>query len=219
MHKIYIDSIFRTSDSKSSTDFKIQLHQPLEIQENMKLYITDVNIPNTWYAIEETNKHMYVRIYENSSFQDYILTLRIQNYNVSDLSVEIQSKLNAATSKGFIINLDTNTGKYTFNTALTNFTYEIFSDEKLKVLSDWKGRYYSRENPKTCNNVLRNFKDSIYSSTVPFISGFVNILNYESLYIRSNISNLSNIGPDGYSSNIIEQVNVSEGFGNLISFI
>ena len=38
MHKIYIDSIFRTNDSKSSNDFKIQLHQPLEIQENMKLY-------------------------------------------------------------------------------------------------------------------------------------------------------------------------------------
>ena len=46
----------------------------------------------------------------------------------------------------------------------------------------------------------------------------VNILNYESLYIRSNISNLSIIGPDGYSSNIIEKVNVSEGFGNLINF-
>ena len=148
MHKTYTDSVFRTSDSKSSTDFKIQLHQPLEIQENMKLYITDIHIPNSWYAIEETNKHMYVRIYENSSFQDYILTLNIQNYNVSDLSAEIQSKLNAATSKGFIINSNTNTRKYTFNTALTNFTYEIISDEKLKVLSDWRGRYYSKENPK-----------------------------------------------------------------------
>jgi hypothetical protein len=218
MHKIYIDSIFRTSDSKSSTDFKIQLHQPLEIQENMKLYITDINIPNTWYAIEETNKYMYVRIYENSSFRDYIITLTIKNYSMTDLAAEIQSKLNAAVNKGFVINLDTNTGKYTFNTTLTNFTYEIFSDSQLKVLTDWKGRYYTKENPKTCNNILRNFKDSIYSSTNPFVSGFVNILNYESLYIRSNISNLSNIGPDGYSSNIIKKVNVSDSFGNLINF-
>ena len=218
MHKIYIDSIFRTSDSKSSTDFKIQLHQPLEIRESMKLYITDVNIPNTWYAIEETNKHMYVRIYENSSYNDYLLTLNIQNYNMTDLSAEIQSKLNAATSKGFIINLDTNTGKYTFNTALTNFTYEIFTDSQLKILNDWKGRYYNKSNPKTCNNILRNFKDNIYSSVNPFVSGFVNILNYESLYIRSNISNLSNIGPDGHLSNIIKKIIVSESFGNLINF-
>lgn len=219
MLKIYIDSVFKTTDSKSNTDFKIQLKQPLEISQNMKLFITDINIPNSFYTIEETNKYLYVRIYENDRYNDYAVSLTPKNYSVIDLSTEIQTKLNAATNKTFNISFDANTGKYTFNTALTNFTYEIYSDDTLKTLKDWRGRYFNKDNPKSCNNVLRNYFSGLYSSTNPFISGFINTINYDSIYIRSNISNFSNIiSPDGSLCDIVKKVNINEGFGSLITY-
>ena len=57
----------------------------------------------------------------------------------------------------------------------------------------------------------------IYSKTEQFISGYINLLYSDALYLRSNISNLSNIGPLGYFSDIIKKVNVNAAYGNLIS--
>ena len=48
MNKIYIDSTFKTIDSKSDSDFRVNLTQPVEIKDDSKLYITDVNIPNSF---------------------------------------------------------------------------------------------------------------------------------------------------------------------------
>ena len=62
MQNIYIDSRFKTGDSKSNTDFRIQLQQPLELKESVKCAVCDVSIPNTWYSIEETNENMYIEI-------------------------------------------------------------------------------------------------------------------------------------------------------------
>jgi hypothetical protein len=45
--KIYIDSRYKTQDSKSNANFKIQLNENLKFPDNCGFYITDICIPNT----------------------------------------------------------------------------------------------------------------------------------------------------------------------------
>ena len=62
--KIYIDSKFKTLDSVSSSNFKIDLQSTLLFPENSVFYIDDVSIPHSWYSIEENiNDRIYLYIF------------------------------------------------------------------------------------------------------------------------------------------------------------
>ena len=49
---IYLDSRFRTSDSKSNADFKRDLGTSYYMPNNTSFFMDDVNISNTWYSID-----------------------------------------------------------------------------------------------------------------------------------------------------------------------
>ena len=49
--KIYIDSRFMSSDSQSSSNFKIDLPQNIDLPEDTVFYMDDICIPNSWYTI------------------------------------------------------------------------------------------------------------------------------------------------------------------------
>ena len=50
---IYIDSRYKTADSISNTDFKLQLSENIKFPENSGFYITNICIPHTFKTIEE----------------------------------------------------------------------------------------------------------------------------------------------------------------------
>ena len=50
--KIYIDTRFKAPDSKSDTDFYIDLPITLLMLDDTGFYIDDVCIPHTWYKVE-----------------------------------------------------------------------------------------------------------------------------------------------------------------------
>ena len=59
--KIYIDSRFKTNDSVSSSNFKIDLKQTLLFPPNSVFYIDDISIPHSWYTVEENvNDKLYI---------------------------------------------------------------------------------------------------------------------------------------------------------------
>ena len=51
--KIYVDARWKTADSKSHTYFCYDLGNTYDMPENTSFYIDDINIPNSWYSIEE----------------------------------------------------------------------------------------------------------------------------------------------------------------------
>ena len=53
--KVYIDSRFKSSDSASHSDFKIDLPISFLMPEDSGFYVDDVCIPHTWYPISERN--------------------------------------------------------------------------------------------------------------------------------------------------------------------
>ena len=53
LKKIYVDSRDRTPDSKSASNFKIELPYTVQMPENTVFFVTDVCIPHVWNTIEE----------------------------------------------------------------------------------------------------------------------------------------------------------------------
>ena len=50
--KIFTDSKYRTPQSRSSSDFSVELNENLETPEGTRLYVTDISIPAVWKSTE-----------------------------------------------------------------------------------------------------------------------------------------------------------------------
>lgn len=51
--KLYIDSRWKTSNSKSDTDFSIQLPQNYHMPKNTVFFIDHVCVPVSWYSVQK----------------------------------------------------------------------------------------------------------------------------------------------------------------------
>ena len=63
---VYIDSRYKTSTSISNSDFTFGLKENLDLPDNTTCYIDDIQIPHTWYTVEEFNEFLYVRVIESA---------------------------------------------------------------------------------------------------------------------------------------------------------
>ena len=120
--KIYIDSRFKSSDSASHSDFKIDLPISFLMPEDTGFYIDDVCIPHTWYPIAERN-NVIVFKYNNSNKIAYVPP---GNYSVLNLGLAIVSAMNFA--------LDvTHCFESTYDAKSNNLTIKLI--EELKALN------------------------------------------------------------------------------------
>ena len=101
LKKIYIDSRDRTVDSKSASNFRIELPNTVQMPENTVSFVTDVCVPHVWKAVEEG--------FNDSLFLSYIVpgvggslieqfrvvVLEEGNYTLLELATQLQTKLNA----------------------------------------------------------------------------------------------------------------------------
>ena len=60
MQTIYIDSRFRTKDSKSEADFSIELPRSFNVPDGVVAHIDDIVIPVSWGTVDERNSLCYV---------------------------------------------------------------------------------------------------------------------------------------------------------------
>ena len=60
IRKTYVDSRFRTRDSNSYSDFKIELKEQLELPDNTVCYVDDISIPHKWRTVESHNNKFYI---------------------------------------------------------------------------------------------------------------------------------------------------------------
>ena len=66
--KIYIDTRFRTGDSRSHSDFSIDLPTTLLMPEDTGFYIDDVCIPHAWYTVNETSTTRFISLRRTTGF-------------------------------------------------------------------------------------------------------------------------------------------------------
>ena len=50
--KVYIDTRFKTIDSKSNSEFRFDLPDDVSLGANTRCYVDDITIPVTLYSIE-----------------------------------------------------------------------------------------------------------------------------------------------------------------------
>ena len=74
VHKVYVDSRFRTNGSDSNGDFTFGLIETLELPDDTVCYVDDISIPHTWRTIEAYNDKLYT-----------ILKTTVVNSNSTDL--------------------------------------------------------------------------------------------------------------------------------------
>ena len=205
--KIYIDSRFKTPDSSSNSDFRIQLTRSFHLPKNTVFYIENFACAHAWYSIEEGfNDTLYMVI----NGTNYNIKLRARNYTGDTFATEIQSQLNALIANTFVVIFDSGKNNISIG-CVNNTTFKVLTNADLQST-------FGTADPKSTNDVLQNlsYPSPVYSTSKPFVSGFLNLLCIRNLYLHSpNLSSFSTYGGNG-ESNIIKKVPVTSDFGYLI---
>ncbi len=58
--KIYVDTRFKTSDSKSDSDFSIELPRSFNVPDNVVAYIDDIVIPVSFSTVDARNNNLVI---------------------------------------------------------------------------------------------------------------------------------------------------------------
>ena len=106
------DTRFKTSDSKSDSDFTIELPRTINIPDDTVAYINEIVLPVSWTTIDERNNKLYYSISHmvdgNYNKSHWILPTDYRNYNGTTLAEEMMEKMN----DGLYDNMK---GKFKFN--------------------------------------------------------------------------------------------------------
>lgn len=217
IRKLYFDSRFKTSDSKSDTQCKFELNETVDLPSNCYCYLDDVSIPHSFYGISEINNNIFFRqMNVNSSTTDTIITLEKKNYTGTLLASSIKSVLDSAYgNNNYTVVYGERTGKITITSTVSNVTFVILTDKQLSPTNSLSFTVsYDTDNPKSMNDVLRNSGLPTDSST--YESGFLDLNGISNIYISSaNIGSHDTIGCKG-ERNILKKVQVSSSYGFMI---
>ena len=98
--KLYIDSKAKTADSRSTSDFSLDLVESLTMPEGAVFQVCDVLIPHTWYLVDENHCKLYFfELNGPEPSNKFTLTLATGNYDGPGLSREIGKELHDTSSK------------------------------------------------------------------------------------------------------------------------
>ena len=138
--KIYIDTRYKTSDSKSTSDFKINLPESLSFEYNTCFYIDDITIPHSWTSIEDFNNNLYLYVSEDDDPDNkysFIITISNGNYTGADFAIELQNKIRANTNplntNMFSVSYNIRNNYLTITTAYTGYSFKILTPKDLET--------------------------------------------------------------------------------------
>ena len=230
--KIYVNSKYRTSDSKSPSNFQIELRENFEIPDGTIAQIHEVAIPNTWYTISSNNNNLYWRhqVLPPATPQGITYTRIVipeGNYTAPELATEIATQLNAVFD---VVGASrTNTYSGTYNnltnkiTISSNYTEVIFIPLTNADVPDLVGSFSNSvdlNNLNSINEVL-SFTQTVgdsFTSTNPWITGFIILLPYHDLYISCpELSNNNFHSPSTFTNAIVKKVPVNAPFAGIVA--
>ena len=227
LKKIYIDSRDRTVDSKSASNFKIELPNTVQMPENTVFFVTDVCVPHVWKTVEEG--------FNDSLFLSYIVpgaggsltekfrvvVLEEGNYTLPELSAQLQTKLNAirepsdVSQISFTVSNDLKNQTLTISITASNddVSFRLYTDaEVIKEIRN----YWTTVDPgnlRSANDIITHVKPMVRNST--FTTGFVNLNHINNVYITSpNLGSFDTLAT--FSNNVIKKVPVNAQYGYMV---
>ena len=229
--KVYIDTRYKTEDSKSNSDFYFELPETLVCPQGTVFYMSSISIPHSWTTIEPgLNSRLYFFIFnkiDNSNFS-FIVYLSDGNYIGTDLAAEIKTKMNAATgavnapfSNLFNVVYDIKTNTIQILITDNNMAFYILTpkdlNDRLAGLFDVN---YDKNNTFDCNEILGNLEGNSaeYDINKPFRSNYLNMQPIRNLYLHSSIGTYTTVAkrPNGYDNTIVAHVAVNSNFNEMI---
>lgn len=206
--KLYIDSRFKSSDSVSDSNFKIDLPQNLLMPAGTGFYIDDICIPVSWYVIDEgRNNHLYFSVNNTDS----LAVIPTGNYNLVSLNEAIVDAMNSLYPNHFRSSPNVKENKIGIQ-GINLSSFAILTDAQLQPNPSLRSALNS------INNVLRNFTAQVIDSYSNLIwgSGFVDLYPIRNLYvISSGLGNFNTMSVSGERS-IVKKVPVNAGYGEMI---
>ena len=220
--KIYVDSRLRTKDSKSSSDFAIDLPNNLDMPENTVFYVDDVTIPVSWYNVSERNNNLYiiVTVFVNSVGHTYRrkVTIPPSNYSTQSLANQIAIQLESTMES---ISPQTIDITYSVDTLRNNFTIrwpnslDIMILDNERIIEENNNNVFGSGPYNSINEVIGNNVYTSYSGKY-WTSGYVNLHSLRNIYIRSsNLGTYSTMSLRG-DRDIIKKVPVNAGPNEVI---
>ena len=227
--KVLVDSAFRLFQSRSSSDFIIELDQNMECPEGTRLHITEVSIPATFKTTEiGFFEYLYVLVFDNSDVfvKNFRVYLGNKIYFAEQLAYDMNEGMNSNTE-------DLATGGifvYSYSSASRTVEFEIEDglNYKLKIPTDTELKNYvnnqwntTQSNYDSSNTLSINYLLSNYVATSPiatWTSSYLNLVPFRAVYINSpELADHHLMSPSTYSSSIIRKVIVSEQLGGIIN--
>jgi len=223
--KVYIDSRYKTSDSKSDSDFKFELKEAIDLPENTVCYVDDISIPHTWYTVEEDYNNRLFISHQNTvtNIDDLIvITIPSGNYTGASLASALQTGLQKRFAWMTCV-YNASKGTLTFN---SDYPFRLIQDLLALSLQDW-GQTWKDVN----DNVVTLADGALYSisgvlrfftmipaeeASTTFETEFLDLLNTHNIYMHCpNLGHYNCMGVRGENT-IIKKIPVSSSFGYLI---
>ena len=228
LKKIYVDTRYRTSDSISTSNFKIELPYTVEMPNNSSFQLTDICIEHSWLTVETgINDQLYFAIAPGSSptmVSGYVMRLPSQNYTGITLASTIQTMLQAQSSYDFQATYDANANTITITSATLSF--QVLTDDDMATQSiQWFGGItIDRTNLRSANDLLRNYRGKSLTyglqagsnAVFSYTSGFLDLQPIRNIFISSpNFGSFTTLGSRG-EAGIICKVPVNADFGYMV---
>ena len=227
--KVLVDSAFRLPQSKSSSDFVIELDENMECPEGTRLHITEVSIPATFKTTEVGFfEYLYIMVFDNTDVfvKNFRVYLGNKVYFAEQLAFDMNEWMNNNTtdlSAGGIFSYS-----YSASTRTVEFKIKEGLKYKLKIPTDTELKNYvnnqwntTQSNYDSSNPLSINYLLSNYVSTSPlttWTSSYLNLVPFRAVYINSpELADNHISAPSNYSSSIIRKVLVSEQLGGIIN--
>ena len=201
--KVYIDTRFKTSESKSDSDFFVELPMTVNIPDRCVCYIDDIVIPVSWTSVNEKNNNIYMRVQVGESYvllSDIIM--EIGNYSGTSFAVEFKRVVNL-TLNPLSLSLDV-----TYDVRNNKLKF-LFSDDRanqtggsnLVILADSEVLFdgLSPATANSINSALRLQKSVEIRPGIPYYS-YLDLHTVRNLYLSSSslgsFNTISNFGSD-----------------------
>ena len=214
--KLYIDTRLKSPDSKSNSNFSVDLPTTLLMPDNTVFYVDDVTIPVSWYNIDENNNNIYVQFkFDGDPTPVYRQkTFAVGNYSILSLAAALEQAIEYMLlvaghgSLGVTATplIDNNTIRIT--TSQSGWQFKILSDKELEQTSHNFARPFA-----SINSVISNQQADLATTLT---IGPIDLHQVRNVYIHSpNLATYSTLSLSG-ARDIIKKVPVNANYNELI---
>ena len=209
MQNIYIDSRFRTANSKSESDFNVELPRSFNVPDGVVAHIDDIVIPVSWTTIDERNRNCYVKLScGEANVSDTYFSFDKQNLQGLQFATQLAARLNFifkdfAPVPFFMGEYDLTNNNITLSIidARTSKTEKDANPLILQIHTDATLAMppYNNSTPNTINTIIRNTVQTTIKEGAAY-KCYIDLFGTRNLYLTSSAlcsyDTVSNFGMD-----------------------